>query len=85
VDRFYSLAWGYVTPQKPKGLIAGAMDDGHLNIWDVNSILNNDGITALIASNQTHQGAIKAVDFNPVNPKLLMSAGSGGEVHRDIG
>jgi WD40 repeat protein len=72
-----------VTPEKPRGVIAGAMDDGHLNIWDVNSILSGstaDGASSLIASNLTHQGAIKAVDFNPVNPKLLMSAGSGGEV-----
>jgi hypothetical protein len=59
------------------------MDDGHLNIWDVNAILSGsaaDGTSSLIASNHKHQGAIKAVDFNPVNPKLLMSAGSGGEV-----
>jgi hypothetical protein len=54
-----------------------------LNIWDVNSILANsgtDGKTSLITSNQTHHGAIKAVEFNPTNPKLLMSAGVGGEV-----
>lgn len=77
--RFYSVAWGYVTPEKPRGVIAGAMDDGHLNIWDVNAILTDSG-TSLITSNQIHHGAIKAVEFNPVNPKLLMSAGAGGEV-----
>jgi WD40 repeat protein len=55
------------------------MDDGHLNIWDVNAILENSG-TPLVTSNEAHQGAIKAVEFNPVNPKLLMSAGSSGEV-----
>ena len=55
------------------------MDDGHLNIWDVNAILENSG-SSLITSNQTHRGAIKVVEFNPVNPKLLMSAGAGGEV-----
>lgn len=82
--RFYSLAWGYVSPDKPRGVIAGAMDDGHLNIWDVNAILNGSAADALIASNHTHQGAIKAVDFNPVNPKLLMSAGSGGEVRAGL-
>jgi len=56
------------------------MDDGHLNIWDINAILSNSGSTSLITSNQTHRGTIKVVEFNPVNPKLLMSAGSGGEV-----
>jgi WD40 repeat protein len=56
------------------------MDDGHLNIWDVNSILADSGSSSLITSNQIHRGAIKAVEFNPVNPKLLMSAGAGGEV-----
>lgn len=59
------------------------MDDGHLNIWDVNSVLANsgtDGQSSLITSNQVHRGAIKAVEFNPLNPKLLMSAGAGGEV-----
>jgi len=61
-------------------VVAGAMDDGYLNIWDVNAILSNSGSTSLITSNQTHRGTIKVVEFNPVNPKLLMSAGSGGEV-----
>ena len=28
-------------PNKPRGVIAGAMDDGHLNIWDVNAIFTN--------------------------------------------
>ena len=55
------------------------MDDGHLNIWDINAILENSG-DPLITSNHTHSGAIKVVEFNPVTPKLLMSAGSGGEV-----
>jgi len=68
-----------VTPDKPRGVIAGAMDDGHLNIWDVNAILENTG-SPLITSNQTHRGAIKVVDFNAITPKLLMSAGAGGEV-----
>ena len=79
VSRFYSLAWGYVTSDKPQGVIAGAMDDGRLNIWDVNSVLQNSG-SSLITSNEAHRGAIKVVEFNPVNPKLLMSAGAGGEV-----
>lgn len=78
VSRFYSLAWGYVTPEKPHGVIAGAMDDGHLNIWDVNSIFQNPA-SSLITSNQT-RGTVKVVEFNPVTPKLLISAGTGGEV-----
>jgi hypothetical protein len=61
-------------------VIAGAMDDGHLNIWDVNAILANTPQAALVTSNQTHRGAIRVVEFNPVTPKLLMSAGQGGEV-----
>jgi len=56
------------------------MDDGNLNLWDVNALMNNAGQQSLIASNEVHRGAIKAVEFNPVVPKLLMSAGSGGEV-----
>ena len=59
------------------------MDDGHLNIWDVNSILSNSGLP-LITSTHIHRGAIKAVEFNPVNPKLLMSAGTAGEVHKRL-
>ena len=55
------------------------MDDGHLNIWDVNAILSSSE-KSLITTNQTHHGAIKVVEFNPVTPKLLMSAGAGGEV-----
>jgi len=58
------------------------MDDGHLNIWDVNAILANTTQTALVTSNATHRGSIKVVEFNPVTPKILMSAGQGGEVSR---
>lgn len=74
------MAWGYVTAEKPRGVVVGAMDDGYLNIWDINSLLNNGGDQSLIASNQIHRGAIKAVEFNPLAPKIVMSAGSGGEV-----
>jgi hypothetical protein len=63
-------------------VIAGAMDDGQLNIWDVNAILANTPQTALVTSNATHRGSIKVVEFNPVTPKILMSAGQGGEVAR---
>lgn len=41
--RFNTLAWGFTSPEKPYGLIAGGMDNGELALWDPSSILANKG------------------------------------------
>ncbi|BFZ64453.1 protein transport protein S31 [Saitoella coloradoensis] len=80
--RFYDLAWGNVNNERPKGVIAGAMENGALDLWDPSAIL--DGKTseeALIMRNTTHTGAIRSLEFNPFQPNLLATAGAKAEIY----
>jgi len=39
-SRFNRLAWAKPTVDRPYGMIAGGMENGELNLWDANAILN---------------------------------------------
>jgi protein transport protein SEC31 len=69
--RFYDIAWSGST-------IAGALESGSLQIWNPKDILN--GKATPIDKAEKHSGAIKAIQFNPVQPHLLASGGAKGEV-----
>lgn len=66
-----------------KGLIAGGMVDGTINVWDPSKLsLDEEG--GLIASiEQQHQGAIPGLHFNPhkESSHLLASGGADAEVY----
>ena len=72
--RFNDLAWGSA------GVITGALDNGELMAWDASKLLENDDEALLFADNTTAQGPIKALDFNRIQPNLLVSAGAVGEI-----
>lgn len=38
-SRFNRLAWGYVDPTRPRGVIAAGMENGELALWDPAKIL----------------------------------------------
>ncbi|KAK9479297.1 hypothetical protein V1514DRAFT_328986 [Lipomyces japonicus] len=78
--RFHCLTWGAVTPQRPKGVIAGAQENGALTLWDPEALLQNS-TTDSFFKDVTHTGAIKSLDFNPIQWNLLASAGSKGEIY----
>ncbi|CAO3611688.1 unnamed protein product [Cunninghamella blakesleeana] len=75
------VAWGYNTPEKPYGVLAGGMENGELILWDPSAILNNRGEESLILRNSTHSGAIRGLDFNLFQSNLLASAGSNSQVY----
>ncbi|KAK9468119.1 hypothetical protein V1512DRAFT_258776 [Lipomyces arxii] len=77
--RFHDLAWGYVTPTRPKGIIAGALENGSLMIWDPEALIQ-DPSSAPLRHATEHTGAVKSIDFNPVQKNLLASAGSKSEL-----
>ena len=42
-DRFYDIAWGKVSNGKPRGIIAGALENGSLDLWSADALLSNSG------------------------------------------
>ncbi|KAG4300895.1 hypothetical protein PCK1_002972, partial [Pneumocystis canis] len=79
--RFNDISWGCVYDGCKKGIIAGAMENGALNLWDANLICSGANENeSLIMQNTTHSGIIKSLDFNTTQTKLLASAGENGEI-----
>lgn len=81
--RFNDIAWGRQSNDKPRGIIAGGMENGSLDLWSADALLDKSS-NPLISQTTRHTGAIKALQFNPFKPELLATAGVGGEV-RDGG
>lgn len=42
-QRFYDIAWGGVTKERPRGIIAGGLENGSLDLWDAEALINNSG------------------------------------------
>ena len=94
--RFNRLAWGYVDPTRPRGVIAAGLENGELALWDPSKILAGEGYVhlhppwslhspeprfdSLILRNTTHTGPVRGLDFNPIQTSLLASGGVSGEV-----
>ncbi|KAF8928264.1 protein transport protein S31 [Dissophora ornata] len=77
--RFNRLAWASPTVDRPYGMIAGGMENGELNLWDANAILN--GSDDVLFSKQTnHSGPVRGLHFNPFQQNLLSSTSSNGEI-----
>ncbi|KAH7154971.1 hypothetical protein B0J13DRAFT_544443 [Dactylonectria estremocensis] len=78
-SRFYDVAWSPPDDDHPKGIIAGALENGSLDMWDAEKLLDGDS-DALISQTGKHTGAIKALQFNPLKPQILATAGAKGEL-----
>ena len=94
--RFNRLAWGYVDPTRPRGVIAAGLENGELALWDPSKILSGQGYVhlhsrsplylsedrsdSLILRNSTHTGPVRGLDFNPIQASLLASGAVSGEV-----
>ncbi|KAK4130847.1 hypothetical protein BT67DRAFT_445171 [Trichocladium antarcticum] len=77
-SRFYDIAWGAPSEEHPRGVIAGAMEDGSLQLWDAAKLLA--GEDAFMSRDAKHTGPIKALQFNPLRPQVLATAGAKGEL-----
>lgn len=78
-SKFYDIAWGGVSIERPRGIIAGALENGSLDLWSADALLNHSD-DPLISRTTKHSGAIKALQFNPFKPELLATAGAKGEL-----
>jgi protein transport protein SEC31 len=76
---FHDLAWTHAKDPSERGMIAGALDNGTLGLWNVDRLLE-DKSQALVASTKNHSGAIKALQFNPRHSNLLATGGAKGEL-----
>ncbi|KAI0243831.1 protein transport protein S31 [Massospora cicadina] len=79
--RFNRLAWTVPTGEYSLGVIAGGMENGEIDFWDPAAILNRASTEGCLISRQSkHTGAVRGLDFNPLQPSLLASGAANGEV-----
>jgi protein transport protein SEC31 len=78
-NRFNRLAWSAsLSDEAELGLIAGGMEDGSLDIWNPDRIIQ--GGDGLVWRKQVHAGSIKALDYNSLQTNLLASGSANAEV-----
>lgn len=78
--RFHKLVWGYShTNDMRAGLIVGGCDSGRILIYDAAKLLNKDN--GIVATLESHSGAVRALDFNSFQKNLLASGSSDSEIY----
>ncbi|KAF4304406.1 Protein transport protein sec31 [Botryosphaeria dothidea] len=80
-SRFHDIAWSQPDESHPRGIIAGALESGNLDLWDAEKLLGDASDSAFLSRTSKHSGAIKALQFNPFKPELLATAGAKGELY----
>ncbi|KAH7347805.1 WD domain-containing protein [Plectosphaerella cucumerina] len=78
-SRFYDIAWGPADEDHPKGIIAGALENGSLDLWDAEKLIAGAD-DAFLSRTTKHTGPIKSLQFNPLRPQILATAGAKGEL-----
>ncbi|KAK3684292.1 hypothetical protein B0T22DRAFT_273555 [Podospora appendiculata] len=79
-SRFYDIAWGLPNADHTRGVIAGAMENGALELWDAAKLIAGEA-DALMSRTTKHTGPIKSLQFNPLRPQILATAGAKGELY----
>ncbi|PWN18074.1 hypothetical protein BCV69DRAFT_301531 [Microstroma glucosiphilum] len=74
------LAWGYVHPSYPKGLLAAGLENGELGVWDAQKIIDGSSDSQILR-NTTHTGPVRGLDFNLNQTNLLASGAVNGEIY----
>jgi len=77
--RFHDIAWAPANADHPRGIIAGALENGSLDLWDAEKLING-AKDAFMSRTTKHTGAIKSLQFNPLKPQILATAGAKGEL-----
>ncbi|CAK3987747.1 related to transport sec31 [Lecanosticta acicola] len=76
---FNDIAWSEPDDDHPLGVIAGALENGSVDLWDAQK-LRNGGSDAFISRTTKHSGSAKALQWNPHRHNLLASVGAKGEI-----
>ncbi|KAK3696030.1 protein transport protein S31 [Vermiconidia calcicola] len=77
---FNDIAWSEPDDDHPLGVIAGALENGAVDLWDAQK-LRDGGQDAFISRTTKHTGAVKALQWNPYRHNLLASVGAKGEIY----
>jgi protein transport protein SEC31 len=77
---FNDIAWSEPDDKYPLGVIAGALDNGVVALWDADK-LRKGAPDAHISTTTKHTGAVKTLQWNPYRHNLLASAGAKGEIY----
>lgn len=78
-SRFNDIAWTREASSVSRGIIAGALDNGSLDLWDAEKLLNTPA-DAFLSRTSRHSGSIKALQFNAFRSELLATVGAKGEL-----
>lgn len=78
-SRFNDIAWTKEPEAASRGIIAGALENGSLDLWDADKLLAG-GQDALMSRTTKHNGSIKALQFNAYRSGLLATVGAKGEL-----
>ncbi|KAG8711871.1 protein transport protein S31 [Ceratobasidium sp. 423] len=73
LPRFNRLAWGYVHPDHPQGVIATGLESGHLELWDPAQITHETEATLTTP--------VRALHYHPLQTSILASSSVGGELY----
>lgn len=73
--KFHDLDWS-----QNKTLIAGALDNGSIQFWNTEKLASDNTVTS-VATGSKHTGAIKSIQFNPIQHNVLASGGANSEIY----
>ncbi|ODV67524.1 hypothetical protein HYPBUDRAFT_152434 [Hyphopichia burtonii NRRL Y-1933] len=80
-NRFYGLEWSKPFEGRPKGLLAGAFENGVVEFWDADILIKTKDLSkASVHKSTKHSGAVKTLQFNPNQNHILVTGGSKGEI-----
>ncbi|MCJ1403396.1 protein transport protein S31 [Xylographa trunciseda] len=78
-SRFHDISWVQPKDGFERGVVAGALENGSLDLWDAQKLLDGEE-DAFMSRTSKHSGAIKTLQFNPFRSELLATAGAKGEL-----
>ncbi|CAH0386488.1 unnamed protein product [Bemisia tabaci] len=78
--KFHKLAWGAcgLGSDNADGIIVGGCDDGRVQMYNVSKLLK--GENSIIARQDKHSGAVRAIEFNSFQTNLLATGASDSEI-----
>ncbi|KAJ2120217.1 protein transport protein S31, partial [Coemansia sp. RSA 921] len=77
--RFQRLAWSQHGAQ-PLGVLAGGLENGDVTFWDPQAIVDGNGEASVLHTSSAHTGAVGGLEFNALQPNLMASGATNGEV-----
>lgn len=79
--KFHSIDWSKPSDGYKRGIIAGALENSNIELWDAEKVLSSSDLSsASIATYSKHSTAVLKVAFNPLQSHILGSSASKGEI-----